>query len=222
MEPRRSAGDGSDRAADEAELAADLRTHEQQSDDGNDRDECKDECVFSQPLAPLVAADEVAEMDERVPELHSSSPPFRRSPVALEAEHSSRSPVQQARVTVRSGGPQSIARQGHPDEASLDKWTAGPRRHRRSESTRQILLDRGADLAQDRGDLAAQEDQGDDRNDGDEGEDQRVLGETLAFLVTTKERDKSSKHLGDTSFPSELPAVRAEATLKVRYAPVVL
>ena len=30
----------------------------------------------------------------------------------------------------------------------------------------------------------AQEDEGDDRDDGDEREDQRVLGETLAFLVT--------------------------------------
>src|SRR5215210_455331 len=47
-------------------------------------------------------------------------------------------------------------------------------------------LDRGADLAQDRADLSTEEDQGDDRDDRDEGEDQRVLGETLAFLVTTK------------------------------------
>src|SRR5512135_2408737 len=33
-------------------------------------------------------------------------------------------------------------------------------------------------------DRAAQVDQGEDRDDGDEGEDQRVLRETLAFLVT--------------------------------------
>ena len=39
-----------------------------------------------------------------------------------------------------------------------------------------------ADRAQDLR-LAAQEDQGDDRDDGDEREDQRVLGETLALLV---------------------------------------
>jgi hypothetical protein len=48
-------------------------------------------------------------------------------------------------------------------------------------------LDRRADLRQDRADLRPEEDQGDDRNDGDEREDQRVLRETLAFLVPTSE-----------------------------------
>ena len=33
------------------------------------------------------------------------------------------------------------------------------------------------------GDLAAQEDQGDDRDDGDECKDQRVLGKALTLLV---------------------------------------
>src|SRR5215210_3834305 len=73
-------------------------------------------------------------------------------------------------------------------------------------------LDRGADLAQDRADLSTEEDQGDDRDDRDEGEDQRVLGETLAFLVTTKERDKSSKHLETPPFrASSPPYVRRRA-----------
>src|SRR4051812_6980431 len=44
---------------------------------------------------------------------------------------------------------------------------------------RSTVLDRRADLAQDRADLVAEEDQGNDRDDRDEGEDQRVLGETL-------------------------------------------
>src|SRR3954469_4872064 len=44
-------------------------------------------------------------------------------------------------------------------------------------------LDRVADVRQDRRDLAAQEDEGHDRDDGDEREDQRVLRETLALLV---------------------------------------
>src|SRR5207253_215050 len=51
-------------------------------------------------------------------------------------------------------------------------------------------LDRVADLAEDRADRGAQEEQGDDRNDRDEGEDQRVLRETLAFLVTSKDAEE--------------------------------
>src|SRR4029078_762272 len=46
-------------------------------------------------------------------------------------------------------------------------------------------LDRASDRAENRADLVAQEDQSDNRNDRDEGEDQRVLGETLAFLFPT-------------------------------------
>jgi hypothetical protein len=52
-------------------------------------------------------------------------------------------------------------------------------------------LDRVADVAKDLADLPAKEDERDDRDDRDEGEDQRVLGETLAFLVTMKRSDKS-------------------------------
>src|SRR5258705_5580418 len=51
-------------------------------------------------------------------------------------------------------------------------------------------LDRRADLAEDGRDLAAEEDQGDDRDDGDEGEDQRVLRESLAFLFVTSNGDE--------------------------------
>ena len=51
-------------------------------------------------------------------------------------------------------------------------------------------LDRVADRAQDRADLAAQEDEGDDRDDRDQGEDQRVLRETLAFLVAAKRSEE--------------------------------
>ena len=51
-----------------------------------------------------------------------------------------------------------------------------------------LRLDRVADLARAElvADLAAQEDQGDDGDDGDEREDQCVFGETLAFLVRSR------------------------------------
>ena len=44
-----------------------------------------------------------------------------------------------------------------------------------------IWLDRIADRAQDRADLATQEDEGDDGDDRDEGQDQRVLGQALTL-----------------------------------------
>src|SRR2546425_5811842 len=53
---------------------------------------------------------------------------------------------------------------------------------RRSSEVRE--LDAGTDGAEDVADGAAQEQEGHDRNDRDEGEDQRVLRETLTFLVT--------------------------------------
>src|SRR5206468_1754157 len=49
------------------------------------------------------------------------------------------------------------------------------------------LLDGVTDGAQDLADLAAQEDEGHDRHDRDEREDQCVLRETLAVLVTIEE-----------------------------------
>src|SRR4029078_6612014 len=55
-------------------------------------------------------------------------------------------------------------------------------------------LDRAADRAQDRADLAAQEDQGNDRDDGDEGEDQRVFGETLAILVPAERGEERAEN----------------------------
>jgi hypothetical protein len=42
--------DGLDRAADDAELVADLGAHEHEGDDCDDCDESKDECVFGQSL----------------------------------------------------------------------------------------------------------------------------------------------------------------------------
>ncbi len=49
-----------------------------------------------------------------------------------------------------------------------------------------IGLDRGADVAQDGADLAAQEDEGHDGHDDDEGEDERLLGEALAVFLAAK------------------------------------
>src|SRR3954464_1993743 len=71
-------------------------------------------------------------------------------------------------------------------------WTAGTGTGPAVRSSRQldVLTDRAEDLA----DRRAQEEQGEDRHDGDEGEDQRVLRETLAFLVAIEESDESSKH----------------------------
>src|SRR5688572_21091784 len=52
-------------------------------------------------------------------------------------------------------------------------------------------LDRRPDRAQDRADLGAQENQGNDRDDRDEGEDQRVLRETLALLVAPERGEEA-------------------------------
>src|SRR3954451_22199269 len=87
-------------------------------------------------------------------------------------------------------------------------------------------LDRRADGRQDLGDLAAQEDQGDDRDDRDEREDQRVLGETLALLLVTREerRDECVEvlHVEITSFPAGVsrPCRRPAAKVGVRRAGV--
>ena len=71
--------------------------------------------------------------------------------------------------------------------ATTSAFTDSDELRRRS---RRVVLDRAADLAQDRADLVAQEDQRDDRDDGDEREDQRVLGEALALLVAAKRREE--------------------------------
>jgi len=74
-------------------------------------------------------------------------------------------------------------------------------------------LDRVAHGGHDLADLSAQEDQGDNRDDGDECEDQGVLSEALAFLVTIGNRiDKRHdchvelKHLLDHLLSFGLPA----------------
>jgi len=55
---RGSGGDGVERASDVAELVAHLAAHEDQGDDGEDRDESENECIFGQTLAPLVTTNE--------------------------------------------------------------------------------------------------------------------------------------------------------------------
>ena len=60
-------------------------------------------------------------------------------------------------------------------------------------STPECLLDAFADHAEDAADLRAEEDEGTDRDDRDQSEDQRVLRETLAFLVPAKRGEKSGE-----------------------------
>ena len=85
-----------------------------------------------------------------------------------------------ARCLTCAGYGQPPALRGDWHEAAGPEGPGGPR------SAIGARLDRVADRAQDRADLAAQEDEGDDRDDRDEGEDQRVLGETLAFVVVAE------------------------------------
>src|SRR5674536_17398 len=70
-----------------------------------------------------------------------------------------------------------------------------------------MVLDRAADGAEDRADLAAEEDQGDDRHDRDEGEDQCVLGEPLALLVANEERRDECVQTSHVLFTSFLTKV---------------
>src|ERR1700674_1713534 len=76
--------------------------------------------------------------------------------------------------------------------SSVPKTNAGPRSLGpaldQGQLARAAVLDRVTDVAEDLRDLPAQEDQGDDRDDRDEGEDQGVLGEALALLVTAEPR----------------------------------
>src|SRR5258706_5012008 len=75
------------------------------------------------------------------------------------------------------------------------------------------MLDRRADRAEDAADRAAQEQEGNDRNDRDEGEDQRVLRETLAFLVTPEGIDERGEE-GHSGQPPTTYAPRAAAALR--------
>src|SRR5712691_9065386 len=56
-----------------------------------------------------------------------------------------------------------------------------------------VRLDGVADVAEDLGDLAAEEDECDDRDDRDEGEDQGVFSEALALVFATDGRDESEQ-----------------------------
>src|ERR1700694_5750052 len=76
-----------------------------------------------------------------------------------------------------------------------------------------VVLDGAADGAQHLADLAAEEDKGDDREDRDQGEDQRVLRESLALLIANEERRDEcvqTSHVLFTSFPDEGPPPRRE------------
>lgn len=57
-----------------------------------------------------------------------------------------------------------------------------------------------ADIAKNGADLSAQEEQRDDRHDCDKGEDECVLGETLAGLVEGQLAEQILDHLGTMSF----------------------
>src|SRR6266850_113495 len=98
-----------------------------------------------------------------------------------------------ARNTTRQlvPGAEIIRPPAHAGTGGLRRVPTGPRFP--SDRVPEGTLDRAADRAENRADLVAQEDQGDDRNDRDEGEDQRVLRETLAFLVAAEGCDESMK-----------------------------
>jgi hypothetical protein len=57
-----------------------------------------------------------------------------------------------------------------------------------------------ANVAKNAADLSAQEEQRDDRHDCDKGEDECVLGETLAGLVEGQFAEQILDHLGTMSF----------------------
>src|SRR5450756_559002 len=81
-----------------------------------------------------------------------------------------------------------------PRERTPGRWKGpAPGKNRRAAGSipaalQTVTLDRVADGAQDRLDLPAEEDQSDDREDRDQGEDQRVLRESLALLLSDEER----------------------------------
>src|SRR3990172_10558287 len=91
-----------------------------------------------------------------------------------------------------------------PHHANEDRRPDGPAVRIRGASVR---LDGRPDDAEDLADLTAQEEQGDDGDDRDEGEDERVLGEPLAFLVPIERSDECGKirHATDTPFPKSSP-----------------
>ena len=84
-----------------------------------------------------------------------------------------------------------------------------------------LRSDRCPDGAQHLRDLAAEEDQGNDGDDGDKNEDECVFGEALTLLAASEEgRDKrvQTSHEFFTSFPDELgqecPAIRGSCVVK--------
>jgi len=67
--------------------------------------------------------------------------------------------------------------------------------------------DRRADLRKDGADLGAEEDEGDDRDDRDQGEDQRIFGKTLAFLIPAEGSNEcvQNRHVSMDLLSSRLP-----------------
>jgi hypothetical protein len=79
---------------------------------------------------------------------------------------------------------------------------------RRAIGVSRVVLHRATDLAQEGRDGTAQEEQGDDRDDRDEGEDQDVFSQTLAFVPGAKRCNECGdevRHGVGTSFPFKSP-----------------
>src|SRR5450759_3022885 len=76
-------------------------------------------------------------------------------------------------------------------------------RPKRLEEPRSRGLNRRADGAQNLADRAAQEELGDERDDRDESEDQRVFGEALAVLVVAAKRGENPADDGHGPSPPE-------------------
>jgi hypothetical protein len=66
-----------DRASDDAELVADLAAKEDERDNGDDGNECEDECVFSETLTVDLGPERAKSLDESLFEGHldTSFPP---------------------------------------------------------------------------------------------------------------------------------------------------
>jgi hypothetical protein len=76
---------------------------------------------------------------------------------------------------------------GDGDTGEDDEEPAPDRTETVADALSERLLDGLADRRQHLRDLAAHEDEGNDRDDCNEGEDQRVLGKALALLVAVHE-----------------------------------
>src|SRR5664280_567860 len=88
---------------------------------------------------------------------------------------------------------------------TMARLPIGPGRVYGHASRRPVPLDRLSDGAEDLADLAAEEDEGHDREDRDQGEDQRVLREALTLIVMMKPRvDRTHERHGSDSLADPL------------------